>query len=85
MTVLQQAVLETLILKGNQWSPFSEDSINRYKQITGMKEVSTASVQTAIQSLRERDFIWQSGRGIYALEDESIVEWFNHFQGTSVG
>jgi len=73
---LQQAILEVLILKGHGWLPFSEDSIERYKQITGLKEISTATVQTAIQSLRERDFIWQSGRGTYALEDESIIEWF---------
>lgn len=81
LTPLQQAILEVLILKGHEWLPFSEESIGKYKQMTGIKEISTATVQTSIQSLRERDFIWQSGRGIYALEDESIIEWFKHFRG----
>jgi DNA-binding IclR family transcriptional regulator len=49
-----------------------------YSQLIGQKEISTASVQTAIQSLRERGLLWQSGRGTYALEDESFAEWFNH-------
>lgn len=75
---LQQAILEILINKGSAWLPFCEDSMNGYKKLTGQTEISTATVQTAIQSLREREFIWQSGRGAYALEDESFAEWFKH-------
>lgn len=78
LTPLQQTILEVLVNKGNAWLPFSEESINSYKQMTNQKEVSTATVQTAIQYLRERDLIWQSGRGTYALEDESFAEWFKH-------
>ena len=75
---LQQAILEILISKGGAWLPFSEESMSGYKKLTGQTEISTATVQTAIQSLREREFIWQSGRGAYALEDESFSEWFKH-------
>ncbi|QDQ29023.1 hypothetical protein FNU76_23225 [Chitinimonas arctica] len=78
LTELQKAVLTALVEKGRAWSPFNEDSMTRYAEITRQKEVSTASVQTAIAGLRERGFIWQSGRGAYALEDESFAEWFRH-------
>ena len=78
---MQQAILATLISQGRSWSPFSEDSIQAYKKITGQQDISTTTVQTAIQTLRERDFIWQSGRGAYALEDDSFAEWFKHRVG----
>lgn len=78
LTPLQQAILATLISQGRSWSPFSEDSIQAYKKIIGQQDLSTTAVQTAIQILRERDFIWQSGRGAYALEDDSFAEWFKH-------
>lgn len=82
---LQQAILAVLIQKDGAWSPFSEESMTAYKRLTGQAEISTASVQTAIQGLRERDFIWQSGRGAYALEDESFAEWFRHGRGAAQG
>lgn len=83
LTVLQQAILTVLIDEKNLWSPFSEQSMGRYKQITGQQEISTATVQTAIQGLRERDLIWQSGRGAYSLEDEGFGEWFKHSHSTT--
>lgn len=78
LTPLQQVILEELINKGHACSPFSEDSMNHYKKMLAQQDISTSSVQTAIQILRERGFIWQSSRGIYTLEDESFAEWFKH-------
>jgi hypothetical protein len=78
LTPLQQAILTVLINKGSTWSPFSDESMTCYKQKTGQTEISTATIQTAIQSLRERGFVWQSGRGAYALEDDGFAEWFNN-------
>lgn len=80
LTPLQQAILEILISEGHSWSPFSEDTISRYREMTGQQEISAAMVQTAIQYLRDRGFIWQSGRGAYVLEDESFAEWFRHWR-----
>lgn len=77
LTLIQQAILEVAIHRGHSWLPFSEDSIGCYKEILG-HNISTATVQTAIYYLRERGFIWQSGRGAYTLEDESFTEWFKH-------
>lgn len=77
LTILQKIIIKLLITKGNLWSPFSECSMNYYKEMTG-HDVSTATIQTAIQSLRERAFIWQSDRGSYALEDESFAEWYKN-------
>lgn len=78
LSLLQKIILQILIKKGQSWLPFSEDSMHEYSQMTGQQDISTATVQTAIQSLRDRGLIWQSGRGTYALEDESLAEWFKH-------
>ncbi len=75
---LHRAILILLIEQGRAWSPFSEESMTHYKKAIGQKTLSVSSVQTAIQSLREQGFIWQSSRGAYALEDESFAEWFKH-------
>ncbi|MCX7114681.1 MAG: hypothetical protein NTW08_02035 [Gammaproteobacteria bacterium] len=83
LTVLQQTILEILITQGRSWSPFSEDSMQTYKKIIGQQDISTTAVQTAIQTLRERDFIWQSGRGAYALEDDGFAEWFKYYKQRS--
>ena len=78
LSPLQKVILQVLIKKGQTWLPFSEESMQTYSQMTGQQDISTATVQTAIQSLRERGLLWQSGRGTYALEDESFAEWYRH-------
>ncbi len=76
--LLQRAILVQLIEQGKAWSPFSEQAMQRYCQITGKASLSASSVQTAIQQLREKGLIWQSSRGVYALEDASFSEWYAH-------
>ncbi len=76
LSPLQKIILQVLIKKEQSWLPFSEESMQTYSQLTGQEDISTATVQTAIQSLRERGLLWQSGRGTYALEDESFAEWY---------
>ncbi len=75
---LHQAILGLLVQQGRAWSPFSEESMQYYKAALEQPVISLSSVQTAIQSLREQGFLWQSSRGSYALEDESFAEWFKH-------
>ena len=73
---LHRSILSLLISQGRAWSPFSEESMQYYKKAINQTELNISSVQSAIQTLREKGFIWQSSRGTYALEDESFAEWF---------
>ena len=75
LSKLQQTILDLLIQEGRSWSPFSERSLDFYSKKMG-GPVKIPTVQTAIQALREKGFIWQSSRGSYASEDEGFVEWF---------
>ncbi len=47
-----------------------------YKKEMNQPVLPISTVQTAIQTLREQGFIWQSSRGAYALEDDGFAEWF---------
>lgn len=80
LSAQQQAVLALLIQQGRAWSPFSEKSMSFYKERLGTI-VKAPAIQTAIQALRDKGFIWQSSRGTYALEDEGFAEWFRHKYG----
>jgi hypothetical protein len=35
----------------------------------------TQTIQAAIDSLREKELVWKSSRGAYALEDKAFGEW----------
>ncbi len=74
---LQQVNMEILVEKQRaRFSPFGEESMAMYRQKTGETRLSTATVQTAIESLRERGLVWRESRGNYVLKDEGFAEWF---------
>jgi hypothetical protein len=37
--------------------------------------VETSAVQSALDRLREQNFLWRSQRGSYTMEDEQFIEW----------
>jgi hypothetical protein len=85
LTPLQQAVLEVMVREAHAWVPYGEASLAEYRRLSLKAKVTPTAVQTAIQVLRERGLIWQSGRGAYALEDESFSEWFRLRGGAKSG
>lgn len=38
-------------------------------------QVDASSIQSALDSLREKNFLWKSQRGAYWVEDEQLVAW----------
>src|SRR3990167_2672971 len=75
---LHRAILTLLVKQGRAWSPFSEESMQHYQHAINQPILSVSTVQTAIQTLREQEFIWQSSRGVYAFEDECFAEWLKN-------
>lgn len=74
---MQKAVIRVIIARrGSSYQPFSDDSISEYKKITGEESISTATVQSTLESLRDREMIWNPSRGYYALEDDGLAEWY---------
>jgi len=77
LTEIQRVVLETIIRDRELFVPFSEASMQHYATALGQDKVSTGSVQAALDALREKNLVWRSSFGVYALEDESMAHWFN--------
>ena len=74
LTPLQRAVLTRLVGEDTAFSPFSAASLAAYAQSVG-EPVEASSVQAAIEALRQKNLIWRSARGQYALEDQGLAEW----------
>lgn len=73
---IQRAVLETIIDQGKDYVPFSEASMRAYANLLQQEKISTASVQAALDVLREKGLVWRAAYGDYALEDESLAGWY---------
>lgn len=77
LTDTSKAVLEVMISKGKEFSPFTEDSMSAYRGILNRSDFGAPQIQAALETLRERNLVWKSARGAYALEDTSLVQWFS--------
>ena len=80
LTPIQQAVVRVMSEKEGDFAPFSASSMELYQKLMGEPNVSTATVQAALEALRDKNLVWRSARGVYALEDEAWAEWLatNH-------
>jgi hypothetical protein len=76
LPVTQRAVLEVMIEHGQAFVPFSERAKQSYNAKVPDKTISTAAVQAALDSLREKGLIWRAAYGDYALEDASLAHWY---------
>lgn len=75
LTPIQRAVLERIIQQGADYSPFTEASLKAYTALAGA-EVTVADAQGALNALRQKNLVWQAAYGDYALEDESMLLWY---------
>jgi len=73
---LQLAILKRMVKLGDGAQPFSQDSIEYYRNQTENLRVSAASVQKALDDLVANGFVWRSSRGVYALDDIMVAEFF---------
>ncbi|MHB1665846.1 ATP-binding protein [Thiomonas sp.] len=77
LTPIQRAVLETLIETGAGCAPFSDTFLKTCAQKLGRTaKLPAGTVQGALDALREKNLVWRADWGDYALEDESMAEWY---------
>lgn len=65
---LQKAILAAMAEAGPGFSPY-------HTKLD--KPVTAQQIQTAIEGLRDRNWIWKSARGAYALEDSNFIQWYS--------
>lgn len=82
LTPVQQAILRVMCEKGREFIPFAEESMAAYRRHTGDETLGTPTVQVALEALRDKNLVWKSARGVYALEDESWAEWLVNAEHT---
>jgi len=73
---LQLAILKRMVKLGEGAQPFSQDSVEYYKDETGNARITAAHVQKAMDALVANGFVWRSARGVYALDDITVAEFF---------
>lgn len=77
LSPLQQAVLSVMAIKGKEFSPYEASTLDAYNDLLGAKgaqqNADVPNVQTALAALQQAGLVWKEGRGVYALEDASLV------------
>jgi len=82
LSPIQQAVLGRLAQEGDAFAPFTKDALADYAAKVG-EAVSTASAQSAIDALREKNLVWKSARGTYALEEADFADWYREMKAAA--
>lgn len=74
LSPLQRAIIERLISDGEKLSPFAKPTLTALSSDLG-RTIKTSEVQKALNALRDKGLVWQSGRGAYAIEDQGMIGW----------
>jgi hypothetical protein len=77
---LQAAVLTVMACTGADFAPFRPRTVGMYvqacKKFTDDEiKIEGSSIQYALESLRAKSLVWNSSRGVYAIEDSQHVIW----------
>lgn len=82
LTPPQRGVLEVMADRAHDNQPFAPFAdatvlaVAKALERMGSDVVpGTQTIQAAIESLREKELVWKSNRGAYALEDKAFGEW----------
>ena len=80
---LQAAVMTVIALTGSAFAPYRPQTMLMYKDICGRishgpVKMEDTDVQYALEALRDKTLIWNSARGVYAIEDSQHVFWLKN-------
>jgi hypothetical protein len=77
---LQAAVLTVMATTGADFAPFRPRTVDMYVQACKKFaddeiKIDGSSIQYALEALRTKSLVWNSSRGVYAIEDSQHVTW----------
>lgn len=89
LTPVQKAVLISMARASHGSKTFSPYKSDTLQQVGALAEEygqrgaapTKQTVQAAIEALRDKGLLWRSGRGTYAFEDTSMLDWLVTQQG----
>ncbi|KII37178.1 ATPase [Pseudomonas fluorescens] len=81
LTPLQSAVIRVMGAKGERFAPFECLTMELYAKAiqkagvaTNVPVVEVSDVQLTLMALQEKKLVWKTSRGVYAIEEEMIVD-----------
>lgn len=81
LTPIQSAVLRVMAAAQDKYAPFEAATMLRYvhaQRLAGMHEdtlkADVPGVQQALLALQEKKLVWRAARGVYAIEEQAIIE-----------
>lgn len=81
LTPIQLAVLRVMAASGNDYAPFEAQTMDKYRkaqQLAGLPpediKADVPGVQQALIALQDKKLVWRAARGVYAVEEHSVVE-----------
>jgi len=85
LTLAQRAVLQVMVERSQHNQPFAPftdstlTAVSKALEEMGSDVVpGTQTIQACIDALRDKELVWKSSRGGYALEDKSFGDWLLH-------
>lgn len=82
LSLPQRALIEVMAVRAKSeepFSPFTEKTVQEFAQVLQRlgsdAQPATTTIQAAIDVLREKELVWKSSRGAYALEDKAMAQW----------
>ncbi len=81
LTPIQSAVLRVMAATNQHYAPFEAATLEKYRmamQTSGQPpeevKVDVPGVQQALIALQDKKLIWRAARGVYAVEEKSIID-----------
>lgn len=80
LTPVQYSVLKVMAMEGDDFAPFMSETIALYNEIlqerSGNNQITmdVPSAQQALAALQEKGLVWKESRGVYALEDQAVID-----------
>lgn len=80
LTPIQSAVLRVMAAAKGHYAPFEASTLEKYRQAmtqAGLEgdraRADVPGVQQALIALQDKKLVWKAARGVYAVEEQSIV------------
>jgi hypothetical protein len=81
LTSIELAVLKIMAVADKEDAPFEAATLARYRlaaELSGQAadeiRVDVPNVQQALLALQEKKLVWRAARGVYAIEEQTVID-----------
>jgi hypothetical protein len=81
LTPIQLAVLKVMAAADKDYAPFEAATLERYRRAAELSgqpadeiRADVPNVQQALLALQEKKLVWRAARGVYAIEEQTVID-----------